>query len=121
MARTGKTFKLNHKWYNISAQVVLNGENGLEIAEFSGEGFTTKNEKLISKSISETYEADGYKVVAIGDISISRTDYSETFRVEATTSQILAACRAFGLAVVETTAFADETDEADSDETDDEN
>ena len=101
MARIGKTFKVNHKWYNVAAQVVLNNENGLKIAEFSGDGFTTKNEKLISKSITETYEADGYKVVAIGDIAVTRTDYSEVFKVTATTSQILAACRAFGLPVEE--------------------
>lgn len=111
--------KINVKsvWFDVNADVVVSDDNGIEVVKFSGEGASTKSKRELSKTIRESYEDDGFEVIAIRNIVATRVEHIDAYIIDATNAQIVNACREFGLVVREVADTDADTADGDEDET----
>ena len=101
--------------YSVSADVVLCSDGEISITQFCGEGSATKSKRELSKNIRETYEADGFEVIAIRNLTTTKYYEIHSYSVEATNGEILDACMAAGITVrelLESDTNAETDDEA---------
>lgn len=108
-----KNINVKTSYYNFNADVVIRDESGMHIANCSAEGFNSKNSRDIKRAIVTSYEHDGIHVNA-SDImitSVSKVVEVKSYKVMASNADIIAACREYGLEIVE----SDGTDETDTD------
>lgn len=101
--------------YTVTANVVVDGEHGLDILAYKREGVTTKSKREINKVIRESTEESGYyEIVAIRDVDAVRVEHVATFIIEATNAEIVDACMSAGLVVRDANAINE--DESESEE-----
>ena len=99
--------------YDVNADVVISDSEGkVDIAKFSGEGSSTRSKRELSKTIRETYENDGYEVIAIRNLTTTKYYEIHSYSVEASNSEILEACRNAGITVNEIFDCGSEAEEA---------
>ena len=112
-----KVINVKNSYYNFNADVVIRDKSGMHIASCGAEGFNSKNTRDIKRAIVQSYANDGITVNA-SDImvtNVSKIVEVKSYKVMATNADIIAACRAYGIEVVEN----DDTDtDPDTDETD---
>lgn len=110
-----KTIKTNDVSYDVTADVVVKSDNGMEIVKFDSEGAASKNVRTLKKSITESYEQDGLTVIAIDNIKTTKRVFITTYKVNASNAEIINACREYGLnveIVLDAVADADEDETA---------
>ena len=96
MAKTITTIK---SLYNVTADVVVKSNVGIEVVIFDCGGFTTKSVRALKKSIHESYESDGFEVLAIDNIQTNKVTTKTSYRIDASAQEIIDACIAAGLDV----------------------
>lgn len=112
-----KRINVRSSYYNFSADVVIRDKSGMHIANYSAEGFNSKNARDIKRAIVHSYENEGISVNA-SDImikNVSKVVEVKSYKVNASNADIIAACRAYGLDVVECDGTDTDTDESDTD------
>lgn len=90
-----KTFKMVNTTYDVTAQVVIKSDSGFEVVQFNGEGSATKNARSLKKTIVESYEQNGCKVVSVGDITTTKRVTVTVYQFDMTSEQVLSACIAY--------------------------
>lgn len=114
-----KRINVKSNYYNFNADVVIRDKSGMHIANYSAEGFNSKNTRDIKRAIVHSYENEGVAVNA-SDImvkNVSKVVEIKSYKVNASNAEIIAACVAAGLDVIECdgTDTDTDTDESDTD------
>ena len=112
-----KRINTKTNYYNFNADVVIRDKSGMRIANYGAEGFNSKNARDIKRAIVHSYENDGISVNS-SDImikSVSKVVEIKSYKVNASNADIIAACRAYGLDIVECDNTDTDTDESDID------
>lgn len=94
-----KTLNVRTTLYDVTANVVVKSDSGIEVVEYSGEGSATKSVRALTKSILESYENDGLTVLAIDGITTTKRVETVSYTVNADVQAIVDACIAAGLDV----------------------
>lgn len=94
-----KTLNVRTTLYDVTANVVVKSDSGIEIVEFSGEGSATKSMRALQKSILASYENEGLTVLAIDGITTAKRVETVSYTVNADMQAIVDACIAAGLDV----------------------
>ena len=97
--------------YTVTANVVVDGSNGLEIRSYEDFGFTTKAKRELMKHIRDEHVANGFEVLAIRDVDVKRVEHVTTFIIEATNAEIVDACMSAGLVVRDANATDEDSEE----------
>lgn len=94
-----KTLNVRTTLYDVTANVVVKSDDGIEVVKFDGEGSGTKSVRALEKTIRATYENDCLAVLAIDGITTTKRVETVSYTVNADMQAIVDACIAAGLDV----------------------
>lgn len=116
-----KTIKVQSVEYNVTADVVVNTGDGIKIHSFDCGGFLTRNVRAIKKGIAEQMHDDiignygnGAVIIAIENIKTDKIVTVKSYKINASNTDIINACIAAGLDVVENDNTASDAGDSDS-------
>ena len=111
-----KTLRIQSTNYTVTANVVRKSNKGFEIDTFKAT-CETRNERLVKRAIIDLYANDGVKVKG-SDILITEIVpfvTSTVYKIDASVEQIVNACAAAGISVVQVKDATDTDTDGDTD------